>query len=254
MRTDNHSADKIRQLCELFEQEWKTGRPPFLATFLGGENGKLGTRLIEEIIAIDLRYRLLNDIPISPDFYAAFGQEAVSIAERITSKRESEDSTTSPPSNSAFLSQQEPDVITSTLPAKNDSSQLDRIGYYKLLQKIGEGGMGVVWMAEQEQPVRRRVALKLIKSEFVGKEIVARFESERQALAMMNHQNIAKVLDAGATDSGTPFFVMELVKGIPITEYCDRNKLSIEERLRLFVPVCKAIQHAHQKGIVHRDS
>jgi tetratricopeptide (TPR) repeat protein/tRNA A-37 threonylcarbamoyl transferase component Bud32 len=127
------------------------------------------------------------------------------------------------------------------------------IGRYKLLQQIGEGGMGVVYMAEQEQPVRRRVALKIIKLGMDTRAVVARFEAERQALAMMDHPNIAKVLDAGATDSGRPFFVMELVQGVPITEFCDRNRLSLRERLDLFLPVCKAIQSAHQKGIIHRD-
>lgn len=127
------------------------------------------------------------------------------------------------------------------------------IGRYKLLQRIGEGGMGVVYMAEQEEPVRRRVALKIIKLGMDTKAVVARFEAERQALAMMDHPNIARVLDAGATESGRPYFAMELVQGIPITEFCDRNKLSIRERIQLFIPVCKAIQSAHQKGIIHRD-
>ena len=113
--------------------------------------------------------------------------------------------------------------------------------------------MGTVWMAEQEKPVRRRVALKLIRSELASKEVIARFEAERQALAMMDHQNIAKILDAGTTETGSPYFVMELVKGIPINKYCDRKKLNPNKRLELFVPVCKAIQHAHQKGIIHRD-
>ncbi|MEM9411917.1 MAG: serine/threonine-protein kinase [Planctomycetota bacterium] len=127
------------------------------------------------------------------------------------------------------------------------------IGPYKLLQQIGAGGMGQVWMAEQEKPVRRRVALKLTRAGVNSKEVIARFEAERQALAMMDHQNIAKVLDAGATTSGNPYFVMELVKGIPLIEYCDNKKLGIRERLNLFIPVCKAVQHAHQKGIIHRD-
>jgi serine/threonine protein kinase/tetratricopeptide (TPR) repeat protein len=127
------------------------------------------------------------------------------------------------------------------------------IGPYKLLQKIGEGGMGAVFMAEQEKPVRRKVALKVIKPGMDTGLVVARFEAERQALAIMDHPNIAHVLDAGATDTGRPFFVMELVKGIPITEYCDRNHLTPNERLTLFMPVCQAIQHAHQKGIIHRD-
>ena len=128
-----------------------------------------------------------------------------------------------------------------------------RIGPYRLLQQIGEGGMGTVFMAEQEQPVRRRVALKIIKPGMDTGQVVARFEAERQALALMDHQNIARVLDAGATASGRPYFVMELVNGVEITKYCDDAKLTPRERLELFIPVCRAIQHAHQKGIIHRD-
>ncbi len=129
----------------------------------------------------------------------------------------------------------------------------DRIGRYKLLQIIGEGGCGVVYMAEQEEPVRRRVALKVIKLGMDTKSVIARFEAERQALAMMDHPNIAKVLDGGATDAGRPYFVMELVRGVKITEYCDEAKHSTRDRLDLFIKVCQAIQHAHQKGIIHRD-
>lgn len=129
----------------------------------------------------------------------------------------------------------------------------DRIGRYKLLQVIGEGGAGVVYMAEQEEPVRRRVALKVIKLGMDTRQVIARFEAERQALAMMDHPNIARVLDAGATETGRPFFVMELVRGIRITDYCDENNLPTHVRLKLFIQVCQAIQHAHQKGIIHRD-
>ncbi|MFZ4573792.1 MAG: serine/threonine protein kinase, partial [Phycisphaerales bacterium] len=128
-----------------------------------------------------------------------------------------------------------------------------RIGPYKLLQLIGEGGFGSVFMAEQEKPVSRKVALKIIKLGMDTRQVVARFEQERQALAMMDHPNIARVLDAGATEAGRPFFVMELVKGEPIVEYCDRNNLSIQDRLDLFAQVCNAVQHAHTKGIIHRD-
>src|SRR3954465_11094967 len=128
-----------------------------------------------------------------------------------------------------------------------------RIGPYKLLQQIGEGGMGIVFLAEQQRPVRRQVALKVIKAGMDTRQVVARFESERQALALMDHPNIAKVFDAGATDSGRPYFVMELVRGIPITEYCDHRHLSPRDRLKLFLSLCHAIQHAHQKGIIHRD-
>ena len=127
------------------------------------------------------------------------------------------------------------------------------LGRYKLLERVGEGGCGVVYVAEQTEPVRRRVALKVIKLGMDTKQVVARFEAERQALAMMDHPNIAKVLDAGTTDVGRPFFVMELVRGIKITDYCDQANLSTKERLDLFIKVCHAIQHAHQKGIIHRD-
>ena len=128
-----------------------------------------------------------------------------------------------------------------------------RIDRYKLLQRLGEGGCGVVYLAEQETPVRRQVALKVIKLGMDTKQVIARFEAERQALALMDHLNIARVLDAGATGSGRPYFVMELVRGIKITEHCDANKLDARQRLELFVQVCHAIQHAHQKGIIHRD-
>jgi serine/threonine protein kinase len=127
------------------------------------------------------------------------------------------------------------------------------IGPYKLLQQIGEGGMGVVFMAEQTEPIQRTVALKIIKPGMDTRQVIARFEAERQAVAMMDHPNIAKVLDAGTTDSGRPYFVMELVKGVPITKYCDEKHLPLRARLELFVQVCQAVQHAHQKGIIHRD-
>jgi serine/threonine protein kinase/WD40 repeat protein len=129
----------------------------------------------------------------------------------------------------------------------------DTIGRYKLLQQIGEGGCGVVYMAEQEEPVRRRVALKVIKLGMDTRSVIGRFEAERQALARMDHPNIARVFDAGATGSGRPYFVMELVRGVKITDFCDENQLALPERLELFVQVCRAVQHAHQKGIIHRD-
>ena len=142
-------------------------------------------------------------------------------------------------------------MATAVLPVTEKPG--DRIGRYKLLQQIGEGGCGVVYMAEQEEPVRRRVALKVIKLGMDIKSVIARFEAERQALALMDHPNIAKVLDAGATETGRPYFVMELVRGIKITDYCDQNNLTTGDRLDLFIQVCHAIQHAHQKGIIHRD-
>ncbi len=129
----------------------------------------------------------------------------------------------------------------------------EMIGPYKLLEPIGEGGMGTVYMAEQTDPVRRRVAIKLIKPGMDSKQVIARFDAERQALAMMDHPNIAKVFDAGTTESGRPYFVMELVKGLPVTEFCDQQRLTTDGRLKLFRQICQAVQHAHQKGIIHRD-
>jgi serine/threonine protein kinase len=143
------------------------------------------------------------------------------------------------------------DSLTSNMPHTETIGSV--IGPYKLLQEIGEGGMGTVFMAEQSKPVQRRVALKIIKAGMDTRQVIARFEAERQALAIMDHPNIAKVLDAGATATGRPYFVMELVKGTPITKYCDEKQLSVKDRLELFIQVCLAIQHAHQKGIIHRD-
>jgi len=134
-----------------------------------------------------------------------------------------------------------------------EPSTPERIGNYRLLQKIGDGGMGLVYEAEQQQPVRRKVALKVIKLGMDTEQVVARFESERQALALMDHPNIARVFDAGATEQGRPFFAMEFVQGQPISEYCDKRRLSIRDRLELFIHVCEGVHHAHQKGIIHRD-
>ncbi|HEX3719612.1 MAG TPA: serine/threonine-protein kinase [Verrucomicrobiae bacterium] len=145
------------------------------------------------------------------------------------------------------------EIVKVELEPVQDAIVGEKIGRYKILEKVGEGGCGVVYVAEQTEPMRRRVAIKVIKLGMDTRQVVARFEAERQALAMMDHSNIAKVLDAGSTETGRPFFIMELVRGIRITEYCDQNNLPTEERLDLFIQVCHAIQHAHQKGIIHRD-
>jgi eukaryotic-like serine/threonine-protein kinase len=146
----------------------------------------------------------------------------------------------------------EADLGSSTLDNISEGSGTV-VGRYKLLEKIGEGGFGAVYMAEQAEPVRRKVALKIIKLGMDTKSVIARFEAERQALALMDHPNIAKVLDAGATDTGRPYFVMELVRGVPVTRFCEENQLGTTERLELFIQVCHAVQHAHQKGVIHRD-
>jgi eukaryotic-like serine/threonine-protein kinase len=153
-----------------------------------------------------------------------------------------------------FMRQPAPAIVTTLdSPAASEAPGAVVAGRYKLLESIGEGGMGEVWVADQLEPIRRRVAIKLIKAGMDSRAVLARFEAERQALAMMDHPNIARVLDAGTTADGRPYFVMELVKGVPITKFCDERKLSTRERLKLFVPVCQAIQHAHQKGLIHRD-
>ena len=164
-------------------------------------------------------------------------------------EKNSPDSTGS--SEEPTLPQEEPGTVHLTASPAEGAGTV--IGNYKLLEKLGEGGFGVVYLAEQTEPIRRKVALKIIKLGMDTKEVVARFEAERQALGLMDHPNVAQVYDAGATDTGRPYFVMELVKGVPITDYCDKHKLPIQERLVIFMDVCRAVQHAHQKGIIHRD-
>ena len=171
------------------------------------------------------------------------------IVEALFKAQEREAATAQAP---ASPSPEETIVVSSPIEAPGEKPG-DRIGRYKLLERLPEGGMGTVWVAEQSEPVRRKVALKVIKLGMDTRQVMARFEAERQALALMNHPNIAKVLDAGATEKGRPFFVMELVSGEPITTYCDRQNLPTHARLELFVQVCRAVQHAHQKGIIHRD-
>jgi len=185
------------------------------------------------------------------DDAGSFLEEAVTPAGTDGGASPADDSLSDP--TAAYDPTPDADFTVSVGPSPTAVPTGTRIGPYKLLQVIGEGGMGLVYMAEQEHPVRRKVALKVIKPGMDTAQVIARFEAERQALAMMNHPNIAGVLDAGTTTSGLPYFVMELVRGIPITRYCDEARLSAEDRLSLFIPVCAAIQHAHQKGIIHRD-
>ena len=144
-------------------------------------------------------------------------------------------------------------VDSNVTPSFDDQATPMLIGPYRCVRQIGEGGMGIVYHAQQIQPIRRDVALKIIKPGMDTRQVIARFETERQALAVMDHPNISHVFDAGTTSNGRPYFVMELVDGIPITHYCDSKQLSIRERIDLFIPVCQAIQHAHQKGVIHRD-
>ena len=235
---------QLDAICNEFEEKWTPYDRSNITEYLRKTDVGHHDLLMRMLIEVDIELRLKDDQPVTSGDYFDLGESAVACAQEFLS--DDFDATIAPAHRNTPTSPTAP--ITAETNAANN-----QIGSYKLLQQIGEGGMGTVWMAEQEKPVRRRVALKMIKAEFASKDIVARFEAERQALAMMDHPNIAKVLDAGTTPKGSPYFVMELVKGIPINKFCDDHKLSIRERLQLFVPVCRAIQHAHQKGIIHRD-
>ena len=142
---------------------------------------------------------------------------------------------------------------TQTLETATAATADDDFGRYRIIQPLGEGGMGTVYLAEQLEPIRRRVALKVVKLGMDTSQVLARFDNERQALAMMDHSNIAQIFDAGATTKGRPYFVMEYIEGAPITQYCDRRRMTTRERLALLLAVCRAVQHAHEKGVIHRD-
>ena len=234
---------KFDAICMQFEQAWRQGQQPVIESFLEGTPEAERHLLLSQLLVLELEY-VENGAgsPKIDDYLARFPDEHTHVR-RAFDEHASALASASPSAN--------PEGTLDHAPiAERPGSQ---IGRYKLLEQIGEGGMGVVYMAEQQRPVRRKVALKIIKPGMDTKQVVARFEAERQALAIMDHPNIARVLDAGSTDSARPYFVMELVRGIPITEYCDQNKLPTAERLALFVVVCQAVQHAHQKGIIHRD-
>jgi eukaryotic-like serine/threonine-protein kinase len=243
-------SDSEDRLIDQFEDDIKTGTSPNIENVLALMPEDSKQRMLLELISIEVFHGVRKGRQVGNTSYARFGEEAVAHANRVREQF----------SKSKTIKGADSDALTSRSPvpksAGNGNSTLlpfQTIGPYKLILQLGVGGMGTVWLAEQERPVKRRVALKLIRSELPSKEVLARFDAEKQALAMMAHPNIARVIDAGNTDDGRPYFVMELVDGIPITKYCDSNRLSIVERLKLFVPVCKAVQHAHQKGILHRD-
>ena len=230
----------LDQHADDFEKAWQTGQRPSISDYRNRVDEEERISLVRRLIPLDAAYRQKVGEAISIDDYHelchAHGidpsdclRSVLGITADLTDLHAPE-----------------------TGDRHNEPSSL-RIGNYKLLQRIGEGGMGTVWMAEQSEPVKRRVALKAIKKGIGSKEVLARFEAERQALALMNHPNIARILDAGTTPDGQPFFAMELVQGKPFTTYCDENRLGIDERLELFADVCRGVQHAHQKGIIHRD-
>ena len=257
---------QIDQLCDKYEDAWNAGKSPSVGKVLETISSKHHAAVLTRLVPLDVELRMKAGQSVVADDYAAFGPAAVDLARMTIQKLVSQKESLPPddvlgqqtiigPSNEHSLSVNltESQILDSFHKVTRPQEASPVIGPYKMLQKIAEGGMGIVFMAEQTHPVRRRVALKLIKAGMDSKDIITRFEAERQALAMMDHPNIAKVLDAGTTKDGRPYFVMELVQGIPVTEYCDKQKLSIEDRLELFTQTCRAIQHAHQKGIIHRD-
>ncbi|MCA9168228.1 MAG: protein kinase [Planctomycetales bacterium] len=228
------AEDPIDVLCHEFEQAWLRGERPQIESVLGRLTAFERPEALSQLLLIELEcLQKTQAVPDVDAYVARFPHDATLV--RLVLRAFEGDAS---------------EIEAASVISERIGSE---IGRYKLLEQIGVGGMGVVYMAEQLRPVRRRVALKIIKPGMDSKHVIARFEVERQALAMMEHPNIARVLDAGCTDSGRPYFVMELVRGIPITEYCDLNKLKSQERLQLFVMVCQAVQHAHTKGIIHRD-
>ena len=235
MSETNESRKLIDQLCDQFENELSENTDIDLVALVNEVNPAIQPELLEELLGLVFELKgqtAFSDL--SQECKLALPQFADLIVE---------------------LQQQL--SVTTGVPTKDnlteDTAHHLQIGKYRLQSQVGVGGMGEVWLARQSKPVRRDVALKIIKSGLGSKEVVARFEAERQALAMMEHPNIAKILDGGTTEQGQPYFVMELVQGIPLSAYCDREKLSINQRLEIFRQICDGVQHAHLKGIIHRD-
>ncbi|MDP1563329.1 MAG: protein kinase [Pirellulaceae bacterium] len=237
----NQQLIEIDALGDRFDQELLKGDAPRMEDFLTDAPEAVRDELLAELLAMELEYRSQqSENPQPDDYLQRFPQQhrlVAAVFENLAKR--------TVPTSARMARVGDANFAPTDVPPNLDN--------FQLIEVIGRGGMGVVWRADQLRPVKRRVALKLIKSEFQSRDVLARFDAEKQTLAMMDHPNIARVLDAGTTPDGRPYFVMELVDGIPITQYCDEKKLSVDERLKLFVAVCHAVQHAHQKGIIHRD-
>ncbi len=229
------AKERIDRICRAFEEVWRRGGRPSAEDFLDDTAGPERAALLTELLLLDLDYRRCNgDRPTMADYRARF-PENDNLIEAVLKQAE------------------QLDAAASSHASHRDAMLGTRIGPYTLRSVLGEGGFGIVYLADQEQPIRRRVAIKILKLGMDTSQVLARFEAERHTLAMMDHANISRVFDAGMTENGRSYFVMELVQGEPITAYCDARKLSLKERLGLFFTVCQAVQHAHQKGIIHRD-
>jgi WD40 repeat protein/serine/threonine protein kinase len=246
-------ARGLEQACDRFEAAWQGGPEPRLEDYFSAAPPALRPALLRELVLLDIHYRQSRGQACSAamyrDRFPEVSEEWLVSALAAPPRGDQPSALREQPQETG--AGHEPGMPpTTAYPSEGPGGW---IGPYKLLQKLGEGGMGTVYVAQQEKPVARRVALKIIKAGMDSSQVIARFEQERQALALMDHPNIAKVLDAGTTDAGRPYFVMELVKGIPVTKFCDLEHLTPRERLDLFIPICHAVQHAHQKGIIHRD-
>jgi WD40 repeat protein/serine/threonine protein kinase len=236
---------EVDAICDAFEAAWLGGHEPRIEDFLLRGDASHQNQLLRELLLAewDLRRRHGQPTELEP-YLARFSASNLPLTELWQAWNENGSRAVTDDPASRF------EMMRDAARLEEPGRVIDR---FKLLEKVGEGGFGIVWAAEQREPVKRRVALKIIKLGMDTRQVVARFEAERQALAFMDHPNIAKVFDAGTTECGRPYFVMELVRGIPITAYCEQERLGIKERLDLFMKVCHAIQHAHQKGIIHRD-
>ena len=221
--------DPIEVLCDKFDHMWANSQFPEIDAFLPQVDPSRRNRLLKMLISIDVEYRIRKDGEVDLQLYSSFGEEAVAQAANAIQS------------------------VAQERTLKKPAVAFPEIHDYQIEKKVGEGGMGTVYLAEQRHPVRRQVAVKVVKSGYDSADVVERFQAERQALALMDHPNIAKVLDAGSTVGGSPYFAMEFVEGVPITRFCDQFRLTIAERVAVFLKVCRAVQHAHQKGIIHRD-
>lgn len=256
MNSENASEFDMKLLEQKFSQAWSDQQNPDINDYISGLTSKQQEQALEVLIPLDIQHRMRLGDNVSEKSYAFLGDPALEIARRWFAEKLLE----TPAGELATLEGNHEPQRIGAKPISFSSIDPDDFEpgrliteRYKLINKIGQGGMGTVWLAQQEKPMRRRVAIKIIGRALDSKEALARFSAERQALAMMNHANIAKVLDAGVTEDGRPFFAMEWVKGVPITNYCNESRLTIENRLELMAKVCDAVQHAHQKGIIHRD-
>lgn len=241
----------INEECEAYESELRSKAERNIKAHLEQAPEQLRGAMLRELLCLEIEYRSgLGETPLVVEYEDKYSEYADDVRQVFALQQASGGSSgSSNPDEATYV----PGADGKHNPDAQAGIAGTQIGRYRLLHEIGTGGMGEVWAAQQEKPVQRTVALKIIKAGFDTREVIARFDAERQALAMMDHSNIAKVLDGGSTEFGRPYFVMELVDGEPITDYCDRRKLTAEERMKLFVFVCDAVQHAHQKGIIHRD-